>query len=127
MQPNSRIHLLTMAIAITGIGLIGCSRNEHRKRKPIVRKGVIKAVDLQKKYAKVEILDRTGDKLEMDGSFTDETVVIIDGRPARFEDVRPGDPVEVTVTLKGKGMEMEVIATRVDVFRTTATSSAQAG
>ncbi len=109
------------------LALTGCAKKESRRGKPITRKGVIKSVNLEKRYAKVEVHDRTGDKLEMDGSFTDETVVTIDGRPAKFEDVRPGDPVEVTVKLKGKGIDLDIIATRVDIIRAASTSSAPAG
>jgi len=115
--------LLALTAALT---LSGCAKKESRRGKPITRKGVIKSVNLEKKYAKVEVHDRTGDKLEMDGSFTDETVVTIDGRPAKFEDVRPGDPVEVTVKLKGKGLDLDIIALRVDITRAATTSSAPA-
>jgi len=114
-------------MALLSLGLPGCAKKDHRPRKPFVRKGTLKSVDLQKKYARIETIDRRGDKLEMDGSFTDQTIVTIDGRPARIDDVRPGDAVEITATLQGKGINAELIATRVDVSRASATSSAPAG
>jgi hypothetical protein len=122
-QPAARAwltYLLTAALLGGGAG--GCARKD-RSRKPHTRKGVIKAIDLEKQYARVEVHDRSGRKqIEMDGSFNDQTVVTIDGRPARFEDVRPGDAVEITVTISGKGLDAEFTATRVNVLRNAATA-----
>lgn len=116
-----------LAAALLGGTTGGCAKKD-RARKPHTRKGVIKAIDLEKKYARVEVHDRSGRKqIEMDGSFTDQTVVTIDGRPARFEDVRPGDAVEITVTISGKGMDAEFTATRVNVLRSAAPAPAPPG
>ena len=100
-----------LAVALVG----GCSRTPEQRT--ITKKGIIKSIDLKGRKAYIVTDNKLGDKLEIPGQFTDDTVVTINGKTAHLSDIHTGDNVEVTAYHKGKGSEMEFYATKVVVSR----------
>jgi hypothetical protein len=98
----------------------GCSKKD-RGSEEVSRDGVVKTIDFDAQTAMIIIDDDMGNKIEFEGRFTDETVVTINGQPAKLADVSEGDTIKATgrpvQTVDEDGEGEAWVATRIDVTR----------
>jgi hypothetical protein len=119
--------IITLALASSVmLPVSGCSKKD-RSSKPVTKEGTIKSIDKANRTAVVTIMDKLGQLQDMDGKFTHETVITINGKPAELGDIKPGDTADVTVVRKGEGLNVELIATRVAIKREGPGESKPAG
>lgn len=95
--------------------LSGCS-GKGSAEKTYTRKGEVKSIDLNNRKVVLSFM-KGGSERELPGTYTDETVVIINGRNMTVKDIQEGDKVEVVGRKEGKGTDAVFIATRVTVSR----------
>ena len=95
----------------------GCS--DDAGDKPRIRKvqGIVKSINVEKKIVSMTWTDDRGNERELEGTFKDDTEVLINGRGQGIKDIRPGDKVEVYGYREGKGEDQKLIAEKVVVKR----------
>ena len=96
---------------------IGCSEKDGGKPKIRRKEGRAKQVDVENRKVSMVWIDNKGDEQTLEGTFTDKTEVLINGRSQTIKDVRPGDRVEVYGYSEGEGTNRKLIATKVVVNR----------
>ncbi|MFQ6048951.1 MAG: hypothetical protein ACE5K7_06270 [Phycisphaerae bacterium] len=111
----------------------GCrQRQAQRKYRPAIQ-GTAKTINPQTGEVSMEWYSPKRQQwIEVHGTVTDETEVLINGRSAQLSDVRPGDRVKVIGYEEGKGTAKRLVAakimvTREEEFSTTATAPAGPG
>lgn len=96
--------------------LIGGCSGDGGKPKTHFRKGIAESVDVNTRTVSMLTEDKRGKETSLTGTYTDETVVQINGRNMSIKDIKPGDPIEVHGYQKDGG---QLVATKVIVTRTT--------
>ncbi|HPF41653.1 MAG TPA: hypothetical protein P5081_19460 [Phycisphaerae bacterium] len=81
------------------------------------RKGVVKAIDLANRKVVMTTSKGDGTEFSLEGTYTDETVVRINGRVMTIKDIKVGDKVEVVGRKEGSGTNRQLIATEVKITR----------
>jgi hypothetical protein len=106
-----------VCLALQGMILTGCKeRKEERTYRNI--SGIARAVNLETGEVAMDFLHpKKGDKLELRGTVTQDTEIIIDGRIAKLEDVKIGEGVEVTGYVTGEGPDQKLVVTKVTIER----------
>lgn len=115
MSTRFSIRLALTTFIVCFMLQIGCS-SKGGSNKTYTRKGEVKNVDLTNRKVVMKFMKGGQDK-ELSGTYTDETVVIINGRNMSIKDVKEGDKIEVVGRKEGTGTEAQFIATRVTVTR----------
>lgn len=95
--------------------MTGCS-NKGGSDKTYTRKGQVKSIDLANRKVVLSFM-KGSETRELKGSYTDETVVIVNGRNMSVKEIKEGDKVEVVGRKEGSGTDAQFIATRVTVTR----------
>lgn len=116
----SKCHRNAAALCIVVLlgGLMGgCSDKDGGKPKIRNRDGIAKAIDVENRIVSMIVLDKKGVEVEIPGTFTDETEVIINGRRQGISDIRPNDKVTVFYYKETVGDEDRIVATKVIVTR----------
>ncbi len=111
-----RIGSLMLALLLLALPS-GCSDKDGGKPKIRKKSGVASKIDVENRVVSMTILDKTGTPRELQGTFKDDTVVMINGRTASIKDIRTGDKVEVEGYREGEGENQKLIAIRVTVDR----------
>ena len=95
----------------------GCS--DDAGDKPRIRKvqGVAKSINVEKRIVSMTWTDDRGHERKLEGTFKDDTEVLINGRSQEIKDIRPGDKVLVYGYREGKGADEKLIAEKVVVDR----------
>lgn len=96
---------------------VGCSSERGRKKKIRKVQGVAKLVDVENRVVSMTFTDDKDNERELVGTFTDETIVLINGRAHDLKDIHPGDKVLVYGYRVGDGPEPMLVATKVVVDR----------
>jgi len=109
--------LLVTGFILTLVMQTGCSERGSRKPKIRKKEGIAKKVDIDNRIVSMVIRDKTGNELEVPGTFRDDTSVIINGRAQSIGDIREGDKVVVEGYREGDGLNQKWIATKVTVDR----------
>ena len=109
--PLSRVVLLTAALLLTA----GCGkdRSEH---KYAIREGTALEIDAEGNVS-MEFVNDKGIRMTGTGKVAADAEIWINGRQAAVSDVRPGDPIKVTLRIEGKKMNKTFIATKIEVER----------
>lgn len=105
---------IAMLLALT-IMPTGCS-SKSNSDKTSSRKGEVKSIDLANRIVVMTFM-KGGEQREIPGTYTDETVVRINGRVMTVKDIKVGDKVEVVGRKEGSGTNQQLIATEVKVTR----------
>lgn len=113
---SSRLRLLQV-FALSVCVIAGCSSKSSQQRKIRKKEGIAQKIDVENRMVSMIWTDDKGEDHPIDGTFTDDTVVEINGRSQEIKDIRPGDKVVVYGYSEGKGDEKKLIATRVVVTR----------
>jgi len=126
----NKIHGLVSAVPMILIGCCllstGCS-DDNKGPKIRKREGVAKSIDVENRKVSMSFTDKRGETHTLEGTFTDETVVFINGRSQGIKDIRPGDKVLVYGYTDGEGTDRRLIATRVRISRPAETDWKPAG
>ena len=104
-----------LVLATAFLSVAGCSKKNRNE--PITKEGIIKSIDKAKRTATVIIRDKMGRPQELEGRFTEQTVVTINGKPGQLADIKPEDTAAITVERKGQDADVDYIALRVEVTR----------
>ncbi|MFQ5501658.1 MAG: hypothetical protein ACE5EQ_05080 [Phycisphaerae bacterium] len=125
---KTRSLVLPVPMILAGFCLLtaGCS-DDNQGPKIRKREGVAKSIDVENRKVSMSFTDKRGETHVLEGTFTDETVVFINGRSQGIKDIRPGDKVLVYGYTEGKGTDRRLIATRVRVSRPAETDWKPAG
>ena len=102
------------ALLLCGTMLAGCS-TDGGKPKVHRREGWAESIDTKTKTVSMKMRLKNGEEKDITGTYTDETVVVINGRNMGIKDIKPGDPIEV-FGIRSKGGD-SLIATKVIVTR----------
>ncbi|MCB9855903.1 MAG: hypothetical protein H6818_09480 [Phycisphaerales bacterium] len=94
----------------------GCS-SKSSSDKTSSRKGEVKSIDLANREVVMMFTKKDGTQTPLKGTYTDETVVRINGRVMTIKDIKVGDQVEVVGRKEGSGTNQQLIATEVKVTR----------
>ncbi|MCG8406354.1 MAG: hypothetical protein MI923_14240 [Phycisphaerales bacterium] len=105
----------------------GCSEKDGGKPKIRRKEGRAKKVDVENRKVSMVWIDKKGDEHTIEGTFTDKTEVLVNGRSQTIKDVRPGDRVEVYGYSEGEGTNRKLIATKVVVNRPKSSDWKSAG
>ncbi len=108
---------LVASLVMIVLVLPGCSDRSKATRKYDTIKGIAKDIDVEKRLVSMLWENDKGQQIPLDGSFTDETDVIINGRNQSIRDIRPGDAVQVTGYRERKGDNVKLVATKVVIER----------
>lgn len=119
MNTTRRLAFLLAPLLLSFGPTGGCS-DENQGRKILKREGVAEEIDVAHRKVSMTFVDKRGESHTLTGTFTDETVVFINGRTQGIKDIRPGDKVLVYGYSEGKGINRRLIATRVEVNRPAA-------
>lgn len=99
----------------------GCSSRDQKSAEIKSLEGIADEIDLENNRVSMRVTDGKGGERVIEGTFREDTEVVINGRRQRLEDVRPGDRVLVFGFREGDGTEARLVATKVVVTRPTAT------
>jgi len=113
---TSRLMLFPVLLPAVWL-LSGCSDNVGKKPKLRKVQGLAKSINIEKRIVSMTFTDDRGRERELEGTFTDKTEVLINGRTQEIQDIRPGDKVLVYGYREGKGADQKLIATKVVVDR----------
>ena len=110
--------LFALGLACGGSWLLsGCSE-EAPERKYRVLEGTAEKIDLKTGQVSMNYFSKKrNQEIAVEGRVTDETEVLINGRLARLEDIRPQEHVRVTGYKEGKGANALVVVTKVEIER----------
>ncbi len=108
---------LVASLLIAPLLVAGCSDRSKATRKYDTIKGIAKDIDVERRLVSMLWENDKGQQMPLDGTFTDETEVIINGRNQSIGDIRPGDAVQVTGYRERKGDNVKLVATRVIIER----------
>lgn len=97
--------------------LAGCKDEDSGKPKIRQREGIAKRIDTENRIVAMSIANKDGQTIDVEGTFREDTAVIINGRTASISDIRLGDKVEVHGYKEGEGLAMKWIAVKVIVNR----------
>lgn len=96
----------------------GCSDKNGGQPKIKKKQGIAKKIDVANRVVSMVTVDKKGNTMEVNGTFRDDTEVIINGRNMTINDIRPEDKVEVHGYREGddpatfKWVAKKVIVTR---------------
>lgn len=125
MMRGNRIIIVPLACA--ALLLAGCRSESKKKPKPITAKGVAKLIDLPNNRVSMETTsERTGKKLDVEGSVSPDTEVWINGRKSALTDVAPGDQIEAECLRIDDGTNQKFVVSRINVTRPQGWRSTQA-
>jgi hypothetical protein len=106
-----------VALGLTAIGLCGCG-DENEGPRQYVLEGTAETIDARTGDVSMRWFNPKRNKeVVINGRVSDTTEVFINGKLARFEDVRPQEQVRVTGYKEGKGESTIVVVTKVEVDR----------
>ena len=110
--------MLALGLSCSGAWLLsGCSE-EAPDRKYRVLEGTAEMIDLKTGKVSMQYFSKKrNEELAVEGRVTDTTEVLINGRLARLEDIRPQEHVRVTGYKEGKGVNALVVVTKVEIER----------
>lgn len=94
----------------------GCASDDDAP-KTYSRKGRVTSVDLASRRVTIMTKDKTGVEKPFSGTYTDETIVIINGRNMTIKDIKEGDTVEVVARKEGEDTNQRFVATEVRITR----------
>jgi hypothetical protein len=94
----------------------GCKEKSGERRYD-TKLGTAKAINVQTGEVVLEIMTKKGEKKEIPGWVRQETEIIINGKVAKLEDVKPMEEVKVTGYIEGEGLSQQYVATRVEILR----------
>ena len=110
--------VLFLGLMCSGAWLLPGCAEEAPKRKYRVLEGTAEKIDLKTGQVSMNYFSKKrNEELAVEGRITDETEVLINGRLARLEDIRPQEHVRVTGYKEGKGANALVVVTRVEIER----------
>lgn len=95
----------------------GCSDDAGDKPRIQKVEGIAKSIDVEKRIVSMTFTDDRGNERELEGTFKEDTEVLINGRSQEIKDIRPGDKVKVYGYREGKGENQKLIAEKVEVTR----------
>ncbi len=110
------VRTLCVGVLLSGMMLAGCS-NDGGKPKVHRREGWAESIDTKSKVVSMKMRLKDGSEKTITGTYTDETVVEINGRNMTIKDIKPGDPIVVFGVRSKDGGEMSLVATKVIVER----------
>lgn len=105
------------AVVVLATGLAGCSEGGKKRQNVQRLEGVARVIDLEKNFVSMTVKDDKGNEHIVEGTIREDTVVSINGRSHKLEDIRPGDTVRVYGYREGEGDLTKLVATRVEVDR----------
>lgn len=105
-----------MGIAFSVMMVSGCKEKTGERRYD-TKTGTVKAIDVETGEVTLEITTKKGEKKVISGWVRQETEIIINGKVAKLEDVKPMEEVKVTGYIEGEGLSRRYVATRVEVDR----------
>jgi hypothetical protein len=111
---------VTIAVVLTAIVALvqsGCTDRKAGERKIKTKEGVADKIDLANNSVSMKVSDGKGSEITLEGQVREDTIVRINGREAKLDQVRPGDKVKVSGYREGEGGEAKLIATLVEVNR----------
>jgi len=109
--------LWSLLALVTLLAPSGCSDNAGDKPKIRKVRGVAKSINVEKRIVSMTFTDDRGHERELEGTFKDDTEVLINGRSQKIKDIRPGDKVLVYGYREGQGQDERLIAEKVVVDR----------
>ncbi len=113
-ETSSAIHFAILAVLTLGLWMTAGCRREAAERKYHAVSGIAESIDVNTGRVAMSWRKRPNDEpMEFFGHITQETEIFINGISAGVQEVKIGDPVEVTVYLDGDIW----IVTRVAVTR----------
>jgi len=110
------VRTLGVALLLTGMTMAGCS-NDGGKPKVHRREGWAESIDTKSKVVSMKMRLKDGTEKVIEGTYTDETVVEINGRNMTVKDIKPGDPIVVFGVRSKDGGGTSLVATKVIVDR----------
>lgn len=105
-----------LSLTMTMMLVSGC-KEESGERKYTTRTGVAKSINVETGQVTLEITTKKGEKKEIPGWVRQETEIIINGKVAKMEDVKPMEEVKVVGYIEGEGLSRQYVATRVEIQR----------
>ena len=113
-----RINVRTFCVGVllSGMMLAGCS-NDGGKPKVHRREGWAESIDTKTKTVSMIMRLKDGKEKTITGTYTDETVVEINGRNMTIKDIKPGDPIVVFGVRSKDDGGTSLVATKVIVER----------
>jgi hypothetical protein len=110
--------VLVLGLLCGGVWLLPGCAEEAPNRKCRVLEGTAEKIDLKTGQVSMNYFSKKrNEELAVEGRVTDETEVLINGRLARLEDIRPQEHVRVTGYKEGKGANALVVVTKVEIER----------
>lgn len=111
------------AVFLTALAFSGCGE-EKPTRKYRTLEGIAESIDAAGGQVAMRWYHVKSQQWRViKGQVTDETEVLVNGRSAKLEDVRSGDPVKVVGYQEGKGLNVRLVATKVLVTREDLTTT----
>ena len=115
---NRRVEVACLVLAVLCLtNFAGCSKRGEDKRKTRKLEGIAEKIDLENKVVSMRFVDGEGVERVIEGTFREDTVVLINDREESLERVKPGDKVVVYGHREGKDQNQKLIATKVIVAR----------
>ena len=110
--------LRTYAVLIlTAMLAGGCTDKSHKGPKSKTIAGIASKVDLTNNRVSMTFKDEKGMERTLEGTIREDTVVEINGRVQKLEDIHEGDKVEVSGFREGKGDALKLVATKIVATR----------
>lgn len=106
------------AVLVAGFvlgGMVTGCRDDEKKIKSI--RGTTRSVNPETRAVSMDFVKKDGSKLVLDGKLLEDTKIFINGRPAKMEDVRIDEDVDVKFYTAGKGPMKEFVITEVRIQR----------
>jgi len=116
MIARHRYSLALAQLVAAALMSAGCSSDDDAP-KTYSRKGRVTSVNHAAREVSMMTKDKRGVETPLSGTYTDETVVIINGRNMTIKDIREGDTVEVVGRKEGEGTDQRLVATEVRITR----------
>ncbi len=99
------------------MNLTGCSERGEEERKTRKLEGIADRIDLENNRVSMRFIDKKGNERVIEGTFREDTIVLINDRQESLEHVKSGDKVVVFGHREGEGQNQQLIATKVIVTR----------
>jgi len=113
--PKSMTYALSLLVAVCV--LAGC-REEKPERKYKQLEGLVDSVNPETgEVAMLWYNEKKGRNIRVEGTVTKDTEILINGRVARLEDIRPKERVCVLGYIEGEGLDRHIVATRIEITR----------
>lgn len=96
---------------------LGCGKGKP-ERKYYTLKGTAEQIDVDTGEVSMRAyIEKQQQWRVFTGQATDQTEVMVNGRQAKLEDIRPGDEGEVVGYMEGEGFNKRLVATKISITR----------